>query len=101
MTVVQKKIAIVLLLVSLAGAQNTVSVPARVQDVKVMRDGKDVRVDVTLSGPVKATVITAVHPDRLVLELPNTTSSARQEHIPVNFSGVRAVRYGLNSAKPA
>ena len=66
-----------------------------------MRDGKDVVVDVTLSAPVKASVITAIHPDRLVLELPNTTSSARQQHIPVNFSGVRAVRYGLNSAKPA
>jgi hypothetical protein len=101
MTVVQKKIGILLLLVSLAGAQNTVPAPATVQDVKVMRDGKDVRVDVTLSGPVKPTVITAVHPDRLVLELPNTTSSARQQHIPVNFSGVRAVRYGLNNAKPA
>ena len=101
MTVVQKKVGLILLLVSLAGAQNIASAPATVQDVRVMRDGKDVRVDVTLSGPVKPTVITAVHPDRLVLELPNTTSSARQRHIPVNFSGVRAVRYGLNSAKPA
>ena len=100
MIAVQRQIGFLLLLVSLAGAQSTRG-PASVQDVKITRDGRDVRVDITLSAPVTASVSTALHPDRLVLELPNTTSSARQQRILVNFSGVRAVRYGLHSAEPA
>jgi hypothetical protein len=71
------------------------------QDVRVFRAGKDVRIEVTVSAPVKASVITAIHPDRLVLELPNTTVSARQQHIPVYYDGVRVVRYALHQASPA
>ncbi len=99
MTVVQKQIATLLLLVSLAGAQT--AGPATLQDVRVSRAGQDVRIEVTLSAPVKASMITAVHPDRLVLELPNTTVSARQQHIPVYYNGVRVVRYALHQASPA
>ena len=100
MKAVQRQLGFLLLAVSLAGAQNAPG-PATVQDVKVTRDGRDVRVDVALSTEVSASVSTAVHPDRLVVELPNTTSSARQLRIAVNYSGVRAIRYGLHSAEPA
>ncbi len=99
MTVVQKQVATLLLLVSLAGGQNPG--PASLQDVKVTHAGKDVRIEVTLDTPVKPSMITAIHPDRLVLELPNTTASAKQQHIPVYFDGVRVVRFGLNQSKPA
>ena len=97
---VRRQVGFLLLCVFLAGAQNAHG-PATVQDVKVTRDGRDVRVDVALSTEVSASVSTAVRPDRLVLELPNTTSSARQLRIAVNYSGVRTVRYGLHSAEPA
>ena len=100
MTAVQKQFGTLFLLVSLALGQSTTAGTATVQDVKVARDGKSVRVEVTLSAPVTASVITASHPDRLVLELPNTLSGARQRHIPVNYNGVRTVRMGLNSAEP-
>ena len=71
------------------------------QDVKVSRSGKDVRIEVTLNAVVKASVSTAVHPDRLILELPKTTSSAKQQRIPVYFDGVRMVRFGLHQSAPA
>ena len=99
MTAVQKQIALLLLWVSLAGAQHTE--PTSLQDVKVTHAGRDVRIEVTLTTQVKPSVITAIHPDRLVLELPNTTASAKQQQIPVYFDGVRVVRYGLHNAQPA
>lgn len=98
MMVVQKQFATLLLLVSLAGAQTAGVVS--LQGVQVTHAGKDVRIEITLDAPVKASVITAVHPDRLVLELPNTTLS-EQQHIPVYFDGVRVVRYALHQMSPA
>ncbi len=98
MMVVQKQFATLLLLVSLAGAQS--AGVASLQDVQVTHAGKDVRIEITLNAPVKASVITAIHPDRLVLELPNTTIT-EQQHIPVYFDGVRVVRYALHQISPA
>lgn len=100
MTAVQKQIGSFFLLVSLVAGQSSNSGNATIQDVKVARDGNRVRVEVTLSLPVRASVTSASHPDRLVLELPNTVAGARQRHIPVNYGGVRSVRVGLNTADP-
>jgi AMIN domain len=66
----------------------------------VLRDGTTLRIQVTLTVPVKPQVVSASHPERLVLELPNTLSGGRQERIPVNYRGVRRVRVGLNQAEP-
>jgi hypothetical protein len=99
MTVVQKQAALLLLLVSLAGAQNTR--PASLQSVKVTHAGRDVRIEVSLTAVVTPSVVTAIHPDRLVLELPHTTVSAKQQPIPVYSDGVRVVRFGLHQADPA
>jgi hypothetical protein len=74
--------------------------PAVVQGLRVVPGSSQVRVEITLSSAVEATVTSATGPDRLVIELPNTTSEARQQRIAVNQSGVRAVRMGLNSAEP-
>src|SRR5690242_11803929 len=89
----------VLLLVSLSAAQNT-NAPAEIQNLNVDRSGGQVNVEVTLTAPVTPNVIVASAPDRLVLELPNTSASARQKHIPVNHDGVKELRVGLNSADP-
>ena len=95
--VVQRQFALLLLLVSLAGGQS--AGVASLQDVQVTHAGKDVRIEITLDAVVKASVITAVHPDRLVLELPNTTLS-EQQRVPVYFDGVRVVRYALHQLSP-
>lgn len=92
-------ISIVAVLVSLSAAQNSAA-PAEIRNVNVGRSSGQTNVEVILTSPVTPNVIVATGPDRLVLELPNTTASARQRHIPVNQDGVKAVRVGLNSADP-
>ena len=89
-----------LLVVPFVAAQNTPATPASVQDVKVLHTGVSVQVQVTLSRNVEPSVVTAKHPDRIVLRLPNTVADARQEHIPVNYLDIRSVRFGLHSSNP-
>ncbi len=101
MTAVHIQVGTILLLLSMAAAQSAIPQSARLYDVKVMRDGRDVLIDLTLSDVVKTSVSTAARPDRIVIELPRTTSSAKQQRIAVNFQGVRNVRYGLHSTDPA
>src|SRR5437763_1004287 len=93
-------LSIAALLVSLATAQNSASPAAEIQNLNVARAGGQTNVQVTLTSPVTPNVIVATGPDRLVLELPNTSASARQRHIPVNQDGIKGVRVGLNSADP-
>src|SRR5438270_5255945 len=90
-------ITIVSLLVSLSAAQNT---PAEIQNLNVARSGNQLNIEVTLTSPVTPNVIVATGPDRLVLELPNTSAGSRQKRVAVNQDGVKAVRIGLNSADP-
>ena len=73
---------------------------AQIRKVNVVNASNGVSVNVDVTGPVTPKVIVATAPDRLVLELPNTTSSAKQQHIAVNRDGVKQVRIGLNSANP-
>src|SRR5207237_61576 len=71
-----------------------------IRNVDVAPVGDQVKIEVTLTQPVVPTVIVATNPDRLVLELPNTSSSAKQQRAVVNQGGVKMVRIGLNSANP-
>ena len=89
-----------MLLVSGVAAQVASTDAISVQDVKVVCDGEKVRVEIRLSAALRPTAVTASHPDRLVLEFPNTISDARQRHILVGRNGVREVRFGLNSSAP-
>ena len=93
------KLNLLLLLVSLAAAQSGGNA-AEIRNLEVVRNGDQLQVEITLSSPVTPSVITATGPDRLVLELPNTSSDARQKRLPINRDGVRAVRFGLNTANP-
>ncbi len=68
-----------------------------------MRDpANNLRVEITLSATTNGTpsVTLATNPSRLVLDLPNTVSGAKQQQLSVNYKGVRRVRLGLNSATP-
>jgi len=98
MTTVRKHLAIWMLLVSCAAAQSTGG-PATVQDVTVARDASGLRVEVTLSSPVRPSIETAVNPDRLLLDLPGTISTGNTQK-EVNTDGVRRVRTGQHSAVP-
>ncbi len=93
------------LLVGAVPGWGQASTPAQIQNIQARAEQDKVRVEVTLTSAVQPSLITAVSPDRLVLDLPNTASDVRQRHISVNGPGanslgVKGVRIGLNSANP-
>ncbi|HET9308084.1 MAG TPA: AMIN domain-containing protein [Candidatus Sulfotelmatobacter sp.] len=98
MKAVQKHLGTVMLLLSCAAAQTGTT--ATVQHVSAVRAGSDLRVEITLSAPVKPSDETAVHPDRILLDLPDTTSAAGNSSVAVNVNGVRRVRIGRHSESP-
>ena len=73
---------------------------ASVADIRLVRADGFVRVEITLSRPVRPIVKTTEAPERLVLVLPGTTSAARQKRIPVGTAGIKSVRMGLHSGDP-
>lgn len=99
MTAVQQHLAIWMLLVSCAVAQNTTG-PATLQNVTTARQGSELRVEIALSAPVTPATDTASNPDRILLDLPNTSSSDGVKTIAVKASGVRRVRTGQHSTSP-
>src|ERR1035441_10733319 len=74
--------------------------PANVQKLQVVNAGDDVRIELTLSTSIKPSVVVATKPDRLVLELPNTSSDGKQKHVAVHRLGIRDVRIGLHQSDP-
>jgi hypothetical protein len=99
MKAVQKHLGTLMLLLSCAAAQNN-AVPTRVQSVTAVRQGADLRVEVTLNTPVKPSFETASNPDRILLDLPDTTSNDNLRSVAVNANGVRRVRTGQHSTSP-
>ncbi len=89
-----------LILVSSLSASASDNKPGQIQKVEVFPSAEEVRVEITLSADVVPLIETAQNPDRLVVKLPGTTSTARQIRIAVGQYGVRGVRYGLNQASP-
>ncbi len=99
MTAVQKHLGTWMLLLSCATAQNT-AVTATVQSVTAVRQGADLRVEVTLSAPVKPSFETASNPDRILLDLPETICNDNIRSVAVHANGVRRVRTGQHSTRP-
>jgi AMIN domain len=95
-----RKLTPVLLLASLAAAQTSATTPAEVRNLNVLRSRNELKLELTLSQPVQPIVTLARDPDRLVLDLPNTASAARQERRSIDQGGVKSVRMGLNSTNP-
>lgn len=74
--------------------------PSEIRKIEILPAQAEVRIEVTLSTAVTASVEAAQHPDRIVLKLPGTTAQSRQKRIAVDKLGVRTVRYGLNQPDP-
>jgi len=96
---VQKHLAVLLLVVSWAAAQNGTGA-ASVQHVTAVQDGTNLRVEVTLNSSVSPAVETAVNPDRILIDLPETTCNACTQNVSVNAGGIRRVRTGQHSTRP-
>ena len=98
MTATLKHFAIALLLLSGAVAQNPT--PLTVKKVATSRQGADLRIEITVSAPVKPTVDTAVGPDRILLDFPNTICNNSTKSVTVHANGVRQVRTAQHSTNP-
>ena len=98
MTAVHKHLAIPMLLLSCAAAQNAGT--ATMQHVTTAREGTNLRVEISLSAPVKPIVETAVKPDRILLDFPGTVCNNGSKNVSVHMNGVRQVRTAQHSTSP-
>lgn len=98
MKAVQKHLGTVMLLLSCAAAQNAGR--ATLQNVSVTSDGDNLHLEITLSAPAKPSDEIAVHPDRILLDFPDTSSAPNLSTVDVNSGGVRRVRIGRHSESP-
>ena len=99
MTAVYKHLGVCALLLSSAAGQ-IVAGAARVENVTTSRAGADLRIEITLTAPVKPAVETAEHPSRILLDFSETTCTDKTREVSVNANGVRRVRTGQHSTTP-
>jgi len=92
-------IAALLAIVLVAGAQTpgTETARAALEKVSVVRGETGVRVEMTTKGAITPKVETLSSPARIVVDLPNTLSSASVSRIQVGNSGVQGVRVGTDA----
>jgi hypothetical protein len=98
MNAICEHLAIGILLVCGATAQSPTGT-ATLQNIRVARDGGNVRVEVTLSAPVRPSIETAINPDRILLDFLDTIAN-RTEQKEVNLDGLRRVRTAQHNAVP-
>ena len=88
------------LLLALSATAQTPTGKVTVKDVSARPVDSGVRVEITLSAAVRPSVQTAVHPDRILLDLPDTSCNDNTPDVAVNVKGVRRVRAAQHSTKP-
>src|SRR5215472_17993348 len=98
MTAAQKQLGSVILLLSCAVAQNPT--PLTVRKVTMSKQGSDLRIEITVSAPVKPSVDTAANPNRILLDFPNTICNSSTKSVTVHANGVRQVRTAQHSTTP-
>src|ERR1700690_2959783 len=99
MKAVRTNFAIAMLFLSYAAAQNSAGT-ATVQSITYARQGTDLRIELTLSSPVIPAAETAVHPDRILLDLPGAICTDRIKTVEIGSNGVRRVRTAQHSTDP-
>ncbi|MGH9556457.1 MAG: AMIN domain-containing protein, partial [Terriglobales bacterium] len=73
---------------------------ATLRDVQVSRAADGIEVSILASGPLTPKAMTLTSPDRLVIDLPNTTSSRKSREIAVNSEDVKSVRVARFQMNP-
>jgi type IV pilus assembly protein PilQ len=68
--------------------------------LNVVRGDDGIRVEITALGQVQPKLSTMDHPNRLVMDLPNTVAATDQQHVVVDNEQVKAVRIGMNGGTP-
>ena len=71
--------------------QKTVA-PTRIREISVAQGGDALNVEISGSGPMTAKTMKLTHPDRVVVDIPNSVLQGRAREIPVNSRDVKTVR---------
>jgi type IV pilus assembly protein PilQ len=76
-----------------ATAQKT-GATARISKISVARGGDGLNIEISGSGPMTAKTMKLTHPDRVVVDIPNSVLQGRAREIPVNSGEIKSVRVG-------
>ena len=68
--------------------------------LNVVRGNDGISVEMTAVGQLQPKLSTMDHPDRLVIDLPNTIAVTEQRRLAVDSDGVKAVRVGMDGYFP-
>jgi type IV pilus assembly protein PilQ len=71
--------------------QKTVAA-TRIREISVAQGGDALNIEISGSGPMTARTMKLTHPDRVVVDIPNSVLQGRAREIPVNSSDVKTVR---------
>jgi type IV pilus assembly protein PilQ len=79
--------------------QNSAAAPragatTRIGKVSVARGSDGLNIEISGSGPMTARTMKLTHPDRIVVDIPNSVLQGRAREIPVNSGDVKSVRVG-------
>ena len=66
----------------------------RIGKVSVARSGDGLNIEISGSGPMTARTMKLTHPDRIVVDIPNSELQGRAREIAVNSGDVKSVRVG-------
>ena len=66
----------------------------RIGKVSVARGSDGLNIEISGSGPMTARTMKLTHPDRIVVDIPNSVLQGRAREIPVNSGDVKSVRVG-------
>jgi type IV pilus assembly protein PilQ len=64
----------------------------RIREISVARGGDGLNIEISGSSPMTATTMKLTHPDRVVVDIPNSVLQGRAREIPVNSNDVKSVR---------
>ena len=88
------------LLLGLSAAVAQAGPASSVLHLAASAQGPDLVIDITLSSPAKASGDTALHPDRILVDLSGAVCTQSLEDIAINHDGVRRIRAAQHSTTP-
>ena len=88
------------LLLGLSAAVAQAGPASSVLHLAASAQGPDLVIDITLSSPAKASGDTALHPDRILVDLSGAVCTQPLEDIAINRDGVRRIRAAQHSTTP-
>ncbi|MGB8474829.1 MAG: hypothetical protein WCE61_12155 [Candidatus Acidiferrum sp.] len=96
-----RKLAVFLLFVPVAAAQEPAAAPAEVKGVSVSAQaGTEIRIELSVSGSGSEAKVTATYHDSMIMDVTGALYHGLPRRIPVNAAGVRAVRLWMQSEIP-